>query len=52
MVMIKSTTSAFRCPICEERTARAIVKLLQIRTTVLMVPHQKSIFSLPATNAW
>ena len=42
---------AFRCPSCAARTAMAMVNLLHSRTTVLMVPHQKSICWLPASQA-
>ena len=38
MVASSRLTYSLRLPSCEARTARATVKLLQIRTAVLMVP--------------
>jgi hypothetical protein len=40
IVRIKFTICPLRDPICADRTASAIVKLLQISTSVLVPPSQ------------
>jgi len=51
MVKISSPTSNMRLPICAARTESATVKLLQIKTAVLIVPSFRSIERLPAANS-
>jgi hypothetical protein len=50
MVSDSSVTSAFCRPICAARTAHAIVKLEQIRITVLMPPSVTSRYRCAHTN--
>ena len=47
----RNSISARRSPICAARTASAIVRLLVMRTTVLVVPAQTTSSRLAAANA-